>query len=148
MTSSTDRNAMRAAEGNIAILDAARTVIARRGLSGMSLRTVAEQANMSVGAISYRIGDRAALVTAILEREIDLLAQAGAAWRQRVGGVDPVAAGILPDLICEWLDFAERRTSAIVTCEIAILASRDPQALPRIQQLLDGAEEAWGDLLG
>lgn len=25
-------------------------------------------------------------------------------WRARLGSLDPVAAGILPDLVCTWLD--------------------------------------------
>ena len=56
MTGLIDRTALLAREGNAAILDAARTVIAQRGLAGMSLRTVADEAGMSVGSISYRIG--------------------------------------------------------------------------------------------
>jgi AcrR family transcriptional regulator len=148
MTSSPDRSATRSLEGNAAILDAARTVIAQRGLSGMSLRTVADQAGISVGSISYRIGDRAALVSAIVDREIELLAEVGQRWRERLVGIDPVAAQILPDLICEWLDLAERRTSAIVTCELALLASRDAQAIPDVKILLDHGEALWSDLLG
>ncbi|WP_261937082.1 MULTISPECIES: TetR/AcrR family transcriptional regulator [Sphingomonas] len=148
MTSSPDRSATRSLEGNAAILDAARTVIAHRGLSGMSLRTVADEAGISVGSISYRIGDRAALVRAIVDREIDLLTAVGHRWRERLAGVDPVAAHILPDLICEWLDLPERRTSAIVTCELALLASRDARAMPDVRILLDHGEKLWTDLLG
>lgn len=147
MTRSLDRSPTRSLEGNAAILDAARTVIAQRGLSGMSLRTVADQAGISVGSISYRIGDRAALVSAIVAREIELLCAVAQSWQERFVGVDPVAAHILPDLICEWLDLAERRTSAIVTCELALLASRDPQAIPDVKVLLDHGEQLWSDLL-
>ena len=132
----------------MAILDAARIVIAQRGLSAMSLRTVAEQAGISVGSISYRIGDRAALVSAIVDREIELLAKDGCSWRQRLTGVDPVAANIVPDLVCEWLDMADRRVSAIVTCELALLASRDAQALSAVTTLLEDGERLWHDILG
>lgn len=147
MKSATERSAARTQEGNAAILDAARAVVAQRGLSRMSLRTVAEQAGMSVGSISYRIGDRAALVSAIVERETDFLTETGRAWRLRVNGIDPVAAGMLPDLIAEWLDLAERRTSAIVVCELALLASRDPHALPGMKALLDAGARIWSDML-
>ena len=147
MTSQTDRNTPRAVEGNIAILDAARAVIAQRGLAGMSLRTVAEHAGISVGSISYRIGDRAALVTALVDREIEIVAALAQDWRARLSGIDPVAAGILPDLICEWLDLGTRRTSAIVVCELALMASRDPQALPGLESLFDAGEALWRDLL-
>lgn len=91
MTSQADRNAARTAEGNAAILDAARAVIAQRGLAGMSLRTVAEHAGISVGSISYRIGDRAALVMAIVDREIEIMAAIAQDWLTRLDGIDPVA---------------------------------------------------------
>lgn len=131
------------------IVDAARVVVANRGLAGMSLRTVAEQAGTSVGSISYRIGDRTALVTALLDREIELMAEARGEWRERLGLLDPIATGILPDLIGEWLDqeAGTRRTSAIVTCELTLLASREPGALPRIAALLDEQETFWRDIL-
>lgn len=131
------------------VVDAARCVIAAKGVAGMSLRTVAEAADTSVGSISYRIGDRAALITAVLDREIELMAETRAQWRERVGEVDVLASGILPDLVCEWLDqgAGPRRTSAIVACELALLASRDPQALPAIGTLFEQAEALWRDLL-
>ncbi|MEE4452226.1 helix-turn-helix domain-containing protein [Novosphingobium resinovorum] len=133
----------------INVVDAARSVIAAKGAAGMSLRTVAEEAGTSVGAISYRIGDRAALIAAVVDREIELIAETRAQWRVRLGDLDPLAAGILPDLVCEWLDEGARgrRTSAIVTCELALMASRDPRALPAIGTLLGGAEGLWRDLL-
>ncbi|WP_443478303.1 TetR family transcriptional regulator [Novosphingobium aerophilum] len=131
------------------LLDAARTVIAARGISGMSLRTVAEEAQISVGSISYRIGDRAALIAAVLDREVELMAEARREWRERVGDHDPFGAGSLADLICEWLDQGahSRRTSAIVTCELALLASREPQSLRAIDALLDEGQGLWRDVL-
>jgi AcrR family transcriptional regulator len=149
MATSIDRTSIRNSEANVAITDAARTVIAARGLAGMSLRTVAEHAGISVGSISYRIGDRAALVEAIVDREIAIMAGVRQDWRERIGRLDPVAAGILPELICAWLDIAagERRTSAIVTCELALLGSRHPQVLPRLDDLLEEGESVWRDVL-
>lgn len=131
------------------VVDAARRVVAAKGLSGMSLRNVAEEAGTSVGSISYRIGDRAALITAVLGREIELMDQTHRQWRERMGSLDPVASGILPDIICEWLDegHGARRVSAIVTCELALLASREPDALPGAASLFEAVEGMWGDLL-
>lgn len=131
------------------VVDAARGVIATRGIAGMSLRNVAEAAATSVGSISYRIGDRAALIAAVLDREIELAAAARVEWRDRMGGRDPVATGILPDLICEWLDQSAgaRRTSAIVTCELALTVSREPQSLSSITALFEEQEGLWRDLL-
>lgn len=131
------------------VVDAARRVIAAKGLSGMSLRTVAEEADTSVGSISYRIGDRAALIAAVLDREIELMAQTRTQWSDRVGAHDPLASGILADLVCEWLDqgAGARRISAVVTCELALLASRQPQTLARFALLLEQAEGLWHDVL-
>ncbi|WP_313438294.1 TetR/AcrR family transcriptional regulator [Novosphingobium sp.] len=131
------------------IVDAARSVIAMKGIGGMSLRNVAEAAATSAGSISYRIGDRAALIAAVLDREIELAATARAEWSERVGGHDPVVSGILPDLICEWLDqgAGTRRTSAIVLCELALTAGREPQSLPAISALFEETEGLWRDLL-
>nr|WP_086493848.1 TetR family transcriptional regulator [Novosphingobium panipatense] len=131
------------------IVDAARKVIATKGLSGMSLRTVAEEAGTSVGSISYRIGDRARLVEATLDREIGIMAEQRVQWRERLGPVDPLSTGILPDLVCEWLDQSAGpgRHSAIVTCELILLASREPATLPRIAELLDEREGLWRDML-
>lgn len=131
------------------VVDAARSVIAAGGIAGMSLRNVAEAAATSVGSISYRIGDRAALIAAVLDREIELAAAARMEWRDRVGDRDPVASGILPDLICEWLDegAGARRTSAIVQCELALMAGREPRSLPAIAALFEAGEALWRDLL-
>ncbi|MEZ0133270.1 MULTISPECIES: TetR family transcriptional regulator [Novosphingobium] len=131
------------------VVDAARSVIATKGIAGMSLRSVAEAAATSVGSISYRIGDRAALIAAVLDREIELAAAARMEWRDRIGNHDPVASGILPDLICEWLDqgAGSRRTSAIVVCELALTAGREPYALPAIATLFEEGEGLWRDLL-
>ncbi|WP_103095272.1 TetR family transcriptional regulator [Novosphingobium guangzhouense] len=131
------------------VVDAARSVIAARSIAGMSLRTVAEEAGTSVGSISYRIGDRAALITAVLDREIDLMTRARREWRERVAGLNGASGDILADLVCAWLDegAGARRTSAIVTCELALLASRDPGALPAIAALFEQAEGLWQDIL-
>lgn len=115
----------------------------------MSLRTVAEEAETSVGSISYRIGDRAALIAAVLDREIALMSAARREWHERVNRLEALRSEILPDLICEWLEQGAqiRRISAIVTCELALMASREPAALPAINLLFDEAEGLWRDLL-
>jgi AcrR family transcriptional regulator len=149
MKSTNDSPARAAPRDITSVVDAARRVVAARGISGMSLRTVAEAADTSVGSISYRIGDRAALIGAVLDREIELMTIARREWRERLGGQGAADLGILPELICEWLDqgAGSRRTSAIVTCELALLASREPAALTAIARLFDEAEGLWRDLL-
>ncbi|WP_176593447.1 TetR family transcriptional regulator [Sphingobium sp. EM0848] len=149
MNAPANRTAIRNAEANIIIVDAARSVIAERGLAGMSLRTVAEQAEMSVGSISYRIGDRAALITAVTAREIDLADALACDFLARLDGIEPVAAGLLPDLVGAWLDLmaGEQRISAIVTCELALLASRVPETVSDVPRLLDRSATMWRTML-
>ncbi|AHE51862.1 TetR/AcrR family transcriptional regulator [Sphingomonas sanxanigenens] len=131
------------------IVDAARAVIAERGLEGAGLRVVAERAGVSVGTINYRIGDRAALIEAVADRETALLEGARERWRARVGTADVLAAGLLPDLAAAWLDegAGERRVSAIVTAELALAARREPEALPGVARLLAASEDIWRDVL-
>jgi AcrR family transcriptional regulator len=149
MNAPADRTAIRNAAANITIVDAARTVIAELGLAGMSLRTVAEQAEMSVGSISYRIGDRAALVTAVIAREIELADAVAKGFLLRLNGIEPVGAGLLPDLVGAWLDLmaGEQRISAIVTCELALLASRVPETVPDVPRLIDRSAAMWREML-
>ena len=49
----------------------------------------AERTHRQARSISYRIGDRAALVSAIVAREIELLCAVAQSWQQRFVGVDP-----------------------------------------------------------
>lgn len=131
------------------IVDAARAAIAERGLNGAGLRVVAEMAGVSVGTINYRIGDRAALLGAVVERETALVEAARERWRARIGTTDVVAAGLLPDLVAAWLDEAagERRISTIVTAELALAARREPGSLPGAGRLFAAGEDLWRDVL-
>lgn len=134
---------------NIAIIDAARSVIATRGLSNMSLRVVADHADTSVGSISYRIGDRAALVNAVVAREISLITDATADFAARLHGIAPVTTHILPDVVDAWLDLmaGQHRTSAIIICELMLLASRTANAVPDLPVLLNLYDTMWHDML-
>ncbi|MGF7150984.1 AcrR family transcriptional regulator [Sphingomonas zeicaulis] len=136
-------------ETNERIVDAARAAIAERGLNGAGLRVVAERAGVSVGTINYRIGDRAALLGAVVAREIEVMAVVHADWRARPGTQDAIAAGGLPDLVAAWLDdgTTDRRVSTIVTCELALAEGRSPGSIPGIAALLGAGEMLWRDLL-
>lgn len=62
------------------ILDAVMSVIMREGVSGASMRTVAEEADVSVGLLSYHFDDKDSLIIAAYERTTEqLLAAATAA---------------------------------------------------------------------
>ena len=53
------------------ILDAALAVLARNGISGVSMRAVARQAGLSVGLANYYFDDKHGLICAALERIAD-----------------------------------------------------------------------------
>lgn len=50
------------------ILDAVQSVIVREGVAGASLRQVAEQADVSLGLLSYHFDDKETLIVAAFER--------------------------------------------------------------------------------
>lgn len=55
------------------ILDAVVSVIMREGVSGASMRTVADEADVSVGLLSYHFDDKKSLITAAYERTTEQL---------------------------------------------------------------------------
>ncbi len=61
------------------ILDAVMSVIMREGVGGASMRTVAEEADVSVGLLSYHFDDKDSLITAAYERATQRLLEAAVA---------------------------------------------------------------------
>lgn len=55
------------------ILDAVQSVIVREGVSGASMRQVAQEADVSVGLLSYHFEDKDSLIMAAFERATSLL---------------------------------------------------------------------------
>ncbi|WP_395335432.1 helix-turn-helix domain-containing protein [Novosphingobium sp. BL-8H] len=132
-----------------AIVDAARELVAERGLAELSLRALAERAGISVGSISYRIGDRAALVEAIAAREVALAEQERSVWERSMAGVDALAAGCLADLVTAWLDDCALggRTSAVVRAELLLKVQREPAGHPHVDRLHALLRERWRTIL-
>lgn len=58
------------------ILDAVQAVIVRDGVRGASMRQVAQQADVSLGLISYHFDDKESLIVAAFERATDRLRSA------------------------------------------------------------------------
>lgn len=58
------------------ILDAAQAVIVRDGVRGASMRQVAEEADVSLGLISYHFDDKETLIVAAFERATERLREA------------------------------------------------------------------------
>ena len=55
------------------ILDAVGSVILREGIGGASMRTVAKEADVSVGLLSYHFDDKQTLILAVFQRATDRL---------------------------------------------------------------------------
>ena len=55
------------------ILDAVGSVILREGIGGASMRTVAREADVSVGLLSYHFDDKQTLILAVFKRATDRL---------------------------------------------------------------------------
>ncbi|MCQ3814246.1 MAG: TetR family transcriptional regulator [Acidimicrobiia bacterium] len=58
------------------ILDAVAEVILRQGISGASMRTVAKEAEVSLGLLSYHFDDKQTLIMAVFQRATDRLFEA------------------------------------------------------------------------
>ena len=55
------------------ILDAAAAVIVRDGVEGLSMRSIAREADVSLGLLSYHFDDKSAMVKAAFQRATDVL---------------------------------------------------------------------------
>ena len=67
---------MSGTETQATILDAVQSVIVRDGVQGASLRQVAQEADVSLGLISYHFDDKERLIFATFERSADELREA------------------------------------------------------------------------
>ncbi len=136
-------------DANTLILDAARDVVAERGLSQLSLRGVAERAGVSVGSISYRIGDRAALVTAIARREGERAEAHCRAWELRIGAVAAGDRDCLADVVAAWLRHGagHGRRSAVVQAELVSAGYRDGALLPAVRAITARHTAMWRQIL-
>ena len=74
----------------VSILQAARTVVAKRGFARLTIEAVANEANVSLTLIPYHFGNRAGLVEPLLDSLFHDLFLASAAGRRRLR--EPFAA--------------------------------------------------------
>ncbi|MDE8652027.1 TetR family transcriptional regulator [Novosphingobium album (ex Liu et al. 2023)] len=128
---------------------AARSRIAASGIRGLSLRTVAQDAGSSVGSLSYRIGDKRALIAHLIDderREFDRMAHA---WRKRAGQLDLAVPEVLAHFVTAWLDEAAtvRREAALAGCELLLEATIDPAGYRGTGDLLDDEDRFWRGVL-
>ncbi len=139
----------RSADPVTAVLNGARDVVAERGLGQLSLRVVAERAGLSVGTISYRIGDRAALIGALAEREIALADEQCAVWERRIVSVPSGDRTRLADTIGAWLHESanSEKTAAIVQGELVAGAFRNNLLDRHVAAIALRQQRMWRALL-
>lgn len=73
------------------ILDAVQAVIVRDGVRGASMRQVAQQADVSLGLISYHFDDKESLIAAAFERATTRLREAS---EEVIAGIEDPAARV------------------------------------------------------
>jgi len=130
-----------------AIITGCRTAIAAGGLADASLRAVADAAGVSVGSINYQIGDRDALIDAVVAAETMAVTTQRQTWTARAGGWPTGDDTCLADLIGAWLDDGAdgRRDSAVVQAELLLHASRRP--VHAMTPLLAAIDDLWRTIL-
>ncbi|MFJ8666009.1 TetR/AcrR family transcriptional regulator [Streptomyces sp. NPDC093600] len=120
------------------IVDAALRVVGRRGIAGLSHRTVAAEADVPLGSTTYHFASLDELLVAALRQ-----ANEGFARTLRDSGAlaDPAAglAGELAELMGEWLTGA--RTGVELEYELYLAALRRPALRPVAAEWTDGVAE-------
>jgi AcrR family transcriptional regulator len=112
-------------QGRQALLDAAITVVAQRGLRGLTYRAVAKAARLSYGLVSHHFGSRDALISEALASTVDTLERATI---DRPGGIEDFA-GELAAFISENEDLLAFQY------ELTMEARRRPELSPDIQKM-------------
>jgi TetR/AcrR family transcriptional regulator, regulator of biofilm formation and stress response len=123
----------RGAQRRTDIVDAAIEVMARVGLAGLSMRVVAAQAGIPVGALSYYFADKAELVAQVFQqlsdREIERVVAAAARLRPTMSPQQ--LADLMADMIID--GFSAPRGAIVARYELVTESSRDERLRPMFQ---------------
>lgn len=127
------------------IAAAARALVAAEGLRGLSLRKVAGRAGVSLGGVSYQIGDKADLVRLLVQDAGALRAQRHEAWLTRARRSDLADPAVLAALIGGYLDEQAQgdREHALTLNELVLEAGREPAPSAEIVALVRGETAFW-----
>lgn len=130
-------------------MNAARSRIAAGGIRGLSLRLVAQDAGSSVGSLSYRIGDKAALISRLVHEERRRRQQWHEIWHARVAGIDLSHPDVLANIVIAYLDDAAtgHRETTLTCCEFLLEAIIDPAVYGSIGLLFDEEDQFWSSIL-
>ena len=127
----------------------ARARIAAQGFSGLTMRSVAQEAGSSLGSLNHHVGDKAALIASIVHEERRERQSLHALWRRRVACLDLTDAAVLAAVMAAYLDEAAlaHRAMALTGCELFVEAGMAPREFPGIDLLLADEDRFWSDLL-
>ena len=129
MTGTTARGAARRVE----IIDAAIEVMARVGLAGLSMRTVASQARIQLGALSYYFDDKSDLIAQAFQQLSDREIERVVRTAERL---DPaMTADQLADLFADMIieGFTSPQGAIVTRYELVTEASRDERLRPMFE---------------
>jgi DNA-binding transcriptional regulator YbjK len=126
-------NTARGAQRRIEIIDAAIEVMARVGLAGLSMRVVANQAQIPLGALSYYFHDKSDLVAQafqqLSDREIERVVRTANQLQPTM------SAGQLANLVADMIidGFTAPQGAIVTRYELVTEASRDEQLRPMFE---------------
>jgi TetR/AcrR family transcriptional regulator, regulator of biofilm formation and stress response len=129
----TTGNTRRGAARRVEIIDAAIEVMARVGLAGLSMRVVANQAQIPLGALSYYFNDKSDLVAEafqqLSEREIERVVHTA----ERLDSA--MSAEQLADLVADMIidGFTTPQGAIVTRYELVTEASRDERLRPMFE---------------
>ncbi|SBS74177.1 Transcriptional regulator, TetR family [uncultured Mycobacterium sp.] len=123
----------RGAARRIEIIDAAIEVMANVGLAGLSMRLVAQQAQIPLGALSYYFDDKSDLIALafaqLSDREIDRVVRTAERLEPSM------SPGQLADLVADMIidGFSSPRGAIVTRYELVTEASRDERLRPMFE---------------
>lgn len=127
------------------IAAAARALVAEEGLKGLTLRKVAGRAGLSLGGVSYQIGDKADLVRRLVDDAGALRRQRQEAWLGRARRADLADPAVLAAFVAGYLDEQAQpdREHALTLAELVLEAGREPAPPAEIAALVRSEIDFW-----
>ena len=126
-------NTARGAQRRIEIIDAAIAVMAQVGLGGLSMRVVANQAQIPLGALSYYFDDKSDLVAQAFQQLSDREIERVVRTADRLQPTMP--AEQLADLVADMIidGFTSPQGAIVTRYELVTEASRDERLRPMFE---------------
>jgi DNA-binding transcriptional regulator YbjK len=123
----------RGAQRRIEIIDAAIAVMAQVGLAGLSMRVVANQAQIPLGALSYYFDDKSDLVAQAFQQLSDREIERVVRTAERLQPTMP--AEQLADLVADMIidGFTSPQGAIVTRYELVTEASRDERLRPMFE---------------